>query len=129
MIRRPPRSTRTDTLFPYTTLFRSVPGLSRIPILGNLFKTRKTTRSRRTLMVFLRPYILRDAAAEAALTNEKYNYLRNEQLKMRERYDGKIRGGDLPSVTKNSNDLLTRPPAAPGMAPAQPDPENGKENV
>src|SRR3546814_7182138 len=28
MIRRPPRSTRTDTLFPYTTLFRSVGGLS-----------------------------------------------------------------------------------------------------
>src|SRR3546814_10023326 len=28
MIRRPPRSTRTDTLFPYTTLFRSV-GLDR----------------------------------------------------------------------------------------------------
>src|SRR3546814_408426 len=26
MIRRPPRSTRTDTLFPYTTLFRSDPG-------------------------------------------------------------------------------------------------------
>src|SRR3546814_9536211 len=26
MIRRPPRSTRTDTLFPYTTLFRSVMG-------------------------------------------------------------------------------------------------------
>src|SRR3546814_2025838 len=30
MIRRPPRSTRTDTLFPYTTLFRSfaVPGIN-----------------------------------------------------------------------------------------------------
>src|SRR3546814_11251863 len=28
MIRRPPRSTRTDTLFPYTTLFRSL-GLGR----------------------------------------------------------------------------------------------------
>src|SRR3546814_303416 len=26
MIRRPPRSTRTDTLFPYTTLFRSLAG-------------------------------------------------------------------------------------------------------
>src|SRR3546814_5063087 len=26
MLRRPPRSTRTDTLFPYTTLFRSVVG-------------------------------------------------------------------------------------------------------
>src|SRR3546814_17042545 len=31
MIRRPPRSTRTDTLFPYTTLFRSVAGSSRCP--------------------------------------------------------------------------------------------------
>src|SRR3546814_16716396 len=28
MIRRPPRSTRTDTLFPYTTLFRSFTRLS-----------------------------------------------------------------------------------------------------
>src|SRR3546814_1222683 len=28
MIRRPPRSTRTDTLFPYTTLFRSVQSLN-----------------------------------------------------------------------------------------------------
>src|SRR3546814_11073661 len=27
MIRRPPRSTRTDTLFPYTTLFRSAEGV------------------------------------------------------------------------------------------------------
>src|SRR3546814_15802876 len=30
MIRRPPRSTRTDTLFPYTTLFRSHPRLAQI---------------------------------------------------------------------------------------------------
>src|SRR3546814_4774675 len=29
MIRRPPRSTRTDTLFPYTTLFQSVAHLDR----------------------------------------------------------------------------------------------------
>src|SRR3546814_6534866 len=31
MIRRPPRSTRTDTLFPYTTLFRSVRGHQDLP--------------------------------------------------------------------------------------------------
>src|SRR3546814_3343965 len=36
MIRRPPRSTRTDTLFPYTTLFRSAPGLSRSQVGGHL---------------------------------------------------------------------------------------------
>src|SRR3546814_2651510 len=30
MIRRPPRSTRTDTLFPYTTLFRSLERVLRV---------------------------------------------------------------------------------------------------
>src|SRR3546814_15090265 len=34
MIRRPPRSTRTDTLFPYTTLFRSTGGISIKPAAG-----------------------------------------------------------------------------------------------
>src|SRR6056297_4135312 len=34
MIRRPPRSTRTDTLFPYTTLFRSL--LESLPAPGRL---------------------------------------------------------------------------------------------
>src|SRR3546814_9951903 len=33
MIRRPPRSTRTDTLFPDTTLFRSSPAQVRLPAL------------------------------------------------------------------------------------------------
>src|SRR3546814_12236863 len=34
MIRRPPRSTRTDTLFPYTTLFRSGANLAEMANLG-----------------------------------------------------------------------------------------------
>src|SRR3546814_15767551 len=32
MIRQPPRSTRTDTLFPYTTLFRSLAGGVLLPL-------------------------------------------------------------------------------------------------
>src|SRR3546814_9712019 len=46
MIRRPPRSTRTDTLFPYTTLFRSRHGdalygdMSRIPNVTDAVATR-----------------------------------------------------------------------------------------
>src|SRR3546814_963790 len=36
MIRRPPRSTRTDTLFPYTTLFRS--GSLALTATGGIFK-------------------------------------------------------------------------------------------
>src|SRR3546814_11671339 len=39
MIRRPPRSTRTDTLFPYPTLFRS----SELTINGNLYKGEDAT--------------------------------------------------------------------------------------
>src|SRR3546814_21114552 len=35
MIRRPPRSTRTDTLFPYTTLFRSARGLAAADLRGS----------------------------------------------------------------------------------------------
>src|SRR3546814_11963340 len=34
MIRRPPRTTRTDTLFPYTTLFRSFARQEFLPFLG-----------------------------------------------------------------------------------------------
>src|SRR3546814_6652386 len=40
MIRRPPRSTRTDTLFPYTTLFRSRSGRS-----VDVARHRRRTRS------------------------------------------------------------------------------------
>src|SRR3546814_9644354 len=36
MVRRPPRSTRTDTLFPYTTLFRSLGGLLAIAAAARL---------------------------------------------------------------------------------------------
>src|SRR3546814_6663118 len=42
MIRRPPRSTRTDTLFPYTTLFRSS--------IGALFPTSRTASPSTNIM-------------------------------------------------------------------------------
>src|SRR3546814_3755849 len=47
MIRRPPRSTRTDTLFPYTTLFRSAE-LRRCPRLHD--EEQRVRASRQTLM-------------------------------------------------------------------------------
>src|SRR3546814_12777725 len=51
MIRRPPRSTRTDTLFPYTTLFRSPPDPSRRVLLDlteadGMFQNRMQCRHR-----------------------------------------------------------------------------------
>src|SRR3546814_2822208 len=40
MIRRPPRSTRTDTLFPYTTLFRSVARAGLTGVVADGFRLR-----------------------------------------------------------------------------------------
>jgi general secretion pathway protein D len=56
-----------------------VPVLGRIPILGNLFRSRKTDKVKTNLLVFIRPTILRDAAQTALETNSKYNYIRNIQ--------------------------------------------------
>ncbi|MFI4970945.1 MAG: type II secretion system protein GspD [Lysobacterales bacterium] len=63
---------------------QKVPGLGDIPLLGNLFRYRTNDRTKRDLMVFLHPKILRDAATEAAVSSEKYNYMRTEQLQMRQ---------------------------------------------
>src|SRR3546814_12151435 len=46
MIRRPPRSTRTDTLFPYTTLFRSRRCARRHGRAGARIRRRASARSR-----------------------------------------------------------------------------------
>jgi general secretion pathway protein D len=70
---------------------QGVPGLSRIPLLGNLFKSRASSKAKRNLMVFLRPTILRDAAAEQAISSEKYNFLRSEQIRLRENHELRYR--------------------------------------
>lgn len=56
-----------------------VPVLGRIPILGNLFRSRKTDKVKTNLLVFIRAKILRDAAATSLETNSKYNYIRDVQ--------------------------------------------------
>ena len=56
-----------------------VPLLGDIPFIGNFFKTQNKTRDKTNLMVFLRPYVLRDGRAAKELTGERYDYIRNEQ--------------------------------------------------
>ena len=58
-----------------------VPFLSRIPLIGELFRARDTSKSRTNLMVFLQPHILHDDHAAAVETDAKYNYIREEQRK------------------------------------------------
>src|SRR3546814_18047443 len=60
MIRRPPRSTRTDTLFPYTTLFRSI---GPRPLLCRWFRRRR--KMVRTLFLGLSALTLSACASTA----------------------------------------------------------------
>lgn len=77
---------------------QKVPGLGSIPVLGNLFKSRGTTRQKRTLLVFLKPQIMRDSLAEDMLSSEKYNYLRSEQIDARETRDSLTPARAVPVV-------------------------------
>ncbi len=51
---------------------QGIAGLSKIPILGGLFRTRKKTREKTNLMVFLRPTIIRHIADAKQLTLDRY---------------------------------------------------------
>lgn len=57
-----------------------VPVLGEIPIVGELFRSRRESRTKRTLFVFLRPTILRDAAAVAAQAESDYSRVRADEL-------------------------------------------------
>ena len=59
-----------------------VPFLGRIPLLGELFRTRDTSRGKTNLLVFIQPRILRDDKQAAVETDSKYNYIRDEQRKL-----------------------------------------------
>jgi len=57
-----------------------VPFLGDIPLLGNLFKARATSKEKSNLMVFIRPTILRKQEDADYYTRKKYDSLRQAQL-------------------------------------------------
>jgi general secretion pathway protein D len=52
-----------------------VPVLGKIPLLGNLFRSRKTEKKKTNLMIFIRAEIMRDSVETAIQTNAKYNMI------------------------------------------------------
>lgn len=54
-----------------------VPGLGDLSIFGNLFKSETRTRKKTNLMVFLRPVVVRDAAATERLSIDRYDLMRS----------------------------------------------------
>jgi general secretion pathway protein D len=86
-----------------------VPLLGDIPILGYLFTSRASTKRKQNLMVFLKPTILRDFTDSAYVTNEKYNYLRAEQIRDEEDDFGLIEGAPvLPPLEPESLNQATQ---------------------
>ncbi len=57
-----------------------VPVLGDIPIIGQLFRSRSRERGRTNLMIFIRPTIMRTAADARAMSAQRYNYARGQQL-------------------------------------------------
>ncbi|TCO41404.1 general secretion pathway protein D [Dokdonella fugitiva] len=106
---------------------QKVPALGDIPLLGNLFRYRTNDRSKKDLMVFLHPKILRDAATEAAVSSEKYNYMRTEQLQMRQQ-DWPITPRSERPMLPEVHDFLASPSldGRPGLADPQPRPERSR---
>jgi general secretion pathway protein D len=58
-----------------------IPLLGDIPLLGKLFSYESRQRSKTNLMVFIRPYVMRDQAAYEAVTARRYNQMTEEQQK------------------------------------------------
>jgi len=73
----------------------AVPGLSKIPLLGELFKNRVTNTVKRNLMIFIRPRILTDDGVQR-ISSEKYNYLRARQIESRRTSDGLTPEDEMP---------------------------------
>ena len=48
-------------------------------MLGNLFKSRAKTRAKSNLMIFIRPTVIRSAAENRRVTEQRYGYLRLQQ--------------------------------------------------
>lgn len=86
-----------------------VPGLGDIPILGWLFKYKKIQKIKTNLMVFMHPMILKDAATTASATNDKYNFMRAQQMKLREDGLGLMDSDEIP-VLQDMKDWLSLPP-------------------
>lgn len=60
-----------------------VPVLGDIPLIGHLFRSEKRKRMKTNLMVFLRPYVLRDTSSSDVLTGERYDFIRQKQAEFR----------------------------------------------
>ncbi|MEL4282914.1 MULTISPECIES: type II secretion system secretin GspD [Shewanella] len=64
---------------------QKVPFLGDIPVLGHLFKSSSSKKTKKNLMIFIKPTIIRDGVTMEGIAGRKYNYFRALQLEQQER--------------------------------------------
>ena len=104
-----------------------VPLLGDIPVLGNLFKSRSRSRNKTNLMVFLRPVVIRDQDASNAITLDRYDFMRQQQIGSqpeRSTVLGNVNGAPLIEPLKLSNEM-----APPSVRQPLDDPNAAEPNL
>ncbi|MFT3813874.1 MAG: type II secretion system secretin GspD [Acidovorax sp.] len=97
-----------------------VPVLGDVPVVGNLFRSEKRTRTKTNLMVFLRPTVIRDAAASDALMTDRYEAIRAVQQAVQPAPStvlGTVQGAPVLPMLPGGTPAAA-PAAAPAPAPA-----------
>ncbi len=91
----------------YASASSQVPGFGDIPVLGWLFKSENRSRSKKNLMVFLRPVVVRDATASDTLSNNRYQHMMGLQQAAQPSFNPVLGTGNSPVL-----------PPAPAASPA-----------
>lgn len=86
-----------------------VPLLGSIPLVGQLFRSNNSSLTKQNLMVFIRATIIRDDATMTGATAEKYRYIRDQQLKQRDRGVFRLPDSVLPVLPDLSAEDLHLP--------------------
>jgi len=102
-----------------------IPLLGDIPVLGNLFRNTNRKRNKTNLMVFLRPVVMRDAAATNQVSSERYEAIRAQQQGLQPEQNVLLRSVNaapvLPTLTPQPDPGTFTNPAAivnvPGAKP------------
>ena len=87
-----------------------VPGLGRLPLIGGLFRARANDQTKRNLLVFLQPTILRDNSSATQISQNRYNQIRMLQLSLDAR-------GDFTRLPEQLSQVYTAEPSANTTTP------------
>jgi general secretion pathway protein D len=93
--------------------------LGNIPVLGNLFRYDQREKTKTNLMIFLRPYVIKNdnGIVSNSLTQERYDYIRGEQGSVRAE-----KRSVLPTMEAPQLPPWNPPPKRKTIVPAPADP-------